>query len=342
LGDLYKEYEQVLPGLKHFAEAFRGVAQRLVFQDAVERLESVVGTAVEGAAQRDFSLLSSGTEAFAALYSVGFIGVEDGAGSVRFCHDGSNTDVHHLAANKNVVVHPCYWRALDIAENEEPVVVRVDDEEDIARTADAKHEVTDMRMRLLGTVIAKLGNIPLGPEGAHQFEAWLLSAARYLFVSGLENIALKPNPGQVQQRDIVGTVREDGGPFWRRVARYDVSQFIIEAKNFEALSADEFRQAWGYMTGPYGRLMMIVTRSESDSLGEHERALVKEGYDSDGHKMVLVVSAKILLHALRKMQRKQEKRDDYIGDRLGRKLDIFEREYIHQRSPRVRRKRRRR
>lgn len=128
--------------------------------------------------------------------------------------------------------------------------LKVDDEEDIARTNTAIEKIADMRLRKLGTVIAELGQIPLGRAGAHQFEEWVFYTVKYLFAKGLSNVEWHPNGGMVQQRDVVGTVNETR--FWRRLSRdYDVRQFVIEAKNYEVVDATEFRQAWGYLKGPY-------------------------------------------------------------------------------------------
>jgi hypothetical protein len=337
LADLYKEYADVLPGLKRFAEAFRGRAAQIDYNQVLLMLQETMESEVSGAEARDFALLRTGEEAFAALYSVGFIGVQEAEG-VRFCHDGSNIDVSALAATRKVVVHPCYWRGLDLKEDDTTeVVIRVDDEDDITATGSAKEAVADMRLRKLGTIIGELGMIPEGPRGAVAFEKWVFDAVRYLFAKGLTNIQWRPNPAQVQQRDIVGTVEEY--KFWKRVTKYDVSQFIIEVKNFSEIGPDEFRQAWGYLNGPYGRCLMMVTRAEEDSIAtEHERALVKEGYDQDVHKMVILMPARLLARALRKMQRKNEDRDDYIDGVLMKRLDIFERDLIHQKTPRVKRK----
>lgn len=105
------------------------------------------------------------------------------------------------------------------------------------------------------------------------------------------------------------------------------------------MGADEFRQAWGYLNGPYGRCLMMVTRADEDSAAtEHERALIKEGYDQDVSKMVILMPARLLARALRKMQGRNEGRDDYIDNILMKRLDVFERELVHQKTPRVKRK----
>ena len=104
--------------------------------------------------------------------------------------------------------------------------------------------------------------------------------------------------------------------FWRRVDRYEATQFIIEAKNFREMEADVFRQAWGYLSPPYGRCLIIVTRADEEGLTERERALVKEGFDGSPRKLVILMPARLLQRALSKMRSGNEQRDDYIEDSL--------------------------
>jgi len=335
LADLFKEYEHVLPGLPQFAHVFESQSAQMPYAEAQALLDAVVTRFDKDACIRDFALLRTGAEAFNALYSVGFFGVQDADGAVRFCHDGSNTDVQDLPATRTVVVHPCYWRALDLrSETADEVTVSVDDEDDVALSASGKKVMTDMRLRQLGRIVEELHKIPEGKTGAHPFEAWVHDAARYLFAEGLENIQWKPNPGQLQQRDIVGTLKGTSG-FWRRVDRYEATQFIIEAKNFREMDADVFRQAWGYLNPPYGRCLMIVTRADEEGLTERERALVKEGFDGSPRKLLILMPARLLQRALSKMRSGNEQRDDYIEDLLKKRMDTFERRYTAQKAPRV-------
>ena len=227
-----------------------------------------------------------------------------------------------------------HWRALNLRDDvPDGVTVSVDDEDDVTLTQPAKKMVTDMRLRRLGRIVEELRKIPEGKTGAHEFEEWVYSAARYLFSEGLDNIQWKPNPGQLQQRDIVGALKGRSG-FWHRIERYDVSQFIIEVKNFKELDADAFRQAWGYLNPPYGRCLMIVTRADGDSLTERERALVKEGFDGDPRKLVISMPAMLLQRALSKMRSGNERRDDYTEKLLKKRIDKFERVYVAQKAAR--------
>src|SRR5262249_33489894 len=81
LQDLIKEYEQVLPGLSEFADAFKSRPASMTYSQAVGLLETVVEAPQVGPPARLFALLGTGAEAFNALYSVGFIGVQEPDGS---------------------------------------------------------------------------------------------------------------------------------------------------------------------------------------------------------------------------------------------------------------------
>ncbi len=336
--DLCVEYQKVLPGLSTFAASFKNGAAFWIYADVIGMLDAVVSAPATGLTARDFALLNTGVEAFRALYSVGFLGIRDAMGATQFCHDGSNTNFEQIETKQVVVIHPCYWRALGIEDPADEVLLKVNDEKETSTKTEGVRKSTDqikeLRTRKLGTIISELGKIPRGSEAADDFEKWVFSATSYLFAKGLDNISRRPNPGQLQRRDIVGTVNVEGGKFWRRIAKYDVKQLIIEAKNYDDVKQDEFRQCWGYLNAAYGQLMIMVTRSTRVELTEQERALVQEGYNQSPRKLVLLVSAEKLHHTLGKM-RKAENRDDYTDSLLCKVLDSYEREHVGQKAPRA-------
>ncbi|WP_147439299.1 P-loop ATPase, Sll1717 family [Corallococcus sp. CA049B] len=338
LHDLYKEYQDVLPGMRMFAESFRGGLAKQTFSAVKKTLQDVVDTGVStGVIARDFALLATGADALNALYSVGFLGIQDEPGdTVTFCHDGSNMDVQGVSDTQVAVIHPCFWRALNLTADlpQEEVLIRLDDEDDVAKGKPAIVAMQEDRLRRLGQIADELVRIPLGNEGAHSFEKWVHKTAQYLFAKDLGNIELHPNKETVQRRDVVGSITTEKG-FWGRVARfYGVSQIIFECKNFEEMSGTEFRQAWGYLSGPYGRLLIMVTRSSQDKqISNKERALIKEGWDLH-QKMILLIPAILLQRAIRKMRAGEEKREDAVQKILNERLDKYERGYISQKSAR--------
>jgi hypothetical protein len=117
LNDLLTEYDTVLPGLKQFVAVFVGAPAQAQFGTVTKMLDEIVQrTESEGTATRDFALFNSGSEIFSALYSVGFIGVQDlGTGRVTFCHDGSSSALASIAPDRLTTLHPCYWKALEVS-----------------------------------------------------------------------------------------------------------------------------------------------------------------------------------------------------------------------------------
>jgi len=166
--------------------------------------------------ERDFALFNSGREAAAALYGVGFFGVALGPdGRYRFCHDGSLADIEPTNIDAVTVIHPCYWSALNLRVDTglEEVAVQIDD--DLYRKG-AEGRIKDLRVRLLGQIVGELPKLPLGDEGAKEFEDRVFRTVRMFFGGALSNFELKPNPGQIQQRDILATVMATAG-FWKRI-----------------------------------------------------------------------------------------------------------------------------
>jgi hypothetical protein len=340
LNDLYREYEQVFPGLQTFAESLRGQAAILVYRSVLSLLGGIVDrekiSGYTPRVARDFALLKDAADVFSALYSIGFLGVKESKERIRFCHDGSNADIGAIPMDTGVAVHPCYWRALDLQGEADSasLIIRVDDEDERANARSGKEDVSDMRKRRLGAALAELGNIRKGVDDAERFEKWVHDAASYLFARGLDNIVRRSRPGQTNRQDILGAIREDASGFWRRLAKsYDVRQMIIVAYNLEEITRDEFLQVWSYLYGQHGRCLLVVSHADSENLTKREQALIEEGCDATPSKMVVLVPA-ILLHRMMGKMRAAESRDDYIESRLSKRLDKFEREYVQQRTQR--------
>jgi hypothetical protein len=232
LEDLCKEYDRVLPGVRLFVSAFRGQPASQPAADVIDHLKMVAETSdYSDFASRDLVLFENGGEMFSALYSVGFVGVKDDtSGNYMFCHDGTMAALVTLAGSRDTLVHPCYWKALDIAvtdEQSDSVVLQVNDEYEVPLT----DEPVALRIQRLGKLPEALGSIPEGHGGSREFEAWVLRAVRLLFSGSLSNAELKPNPGNaLNQRDVVAT-NATTTPFWRRVYEdYESRQVVFECR----------------------------------------------------------------------------------------------------------------
>ena len=338
LEDLLKEYDTVLPGLKLFVSLFRG-------RPAQDRFNSVVGLLGDGGDKadyrepgaRDFGLFNSGREIFSALYSVGFIGLQQTrSGGYAFCHDGSASSLDSIDERTLTTVHPCYWKALDLQGEIPPeeVVVQINDEYKARTSA----QVADFRLKLLGEIQGALPRLPQGPEGSREFENWVLRTARILFSGKLWNIEPKPNPGGIQQRDIVATNMAEKG-FWRRILDdYKTRQVIFEVKNYPELGPDDFRQVLSYSSGEYGGFAIIVSRAESENLPPKEKDWVRLMWH-DHQRIIMVLPALVLARCVSKLR--SPRQYDYTEDLLNKNMDLLVRSYLNlAQTPRFRRKKR--
>lgn len=284
---------------------------------------------------KDFGIFNSGSEIFSALYSVGFVGVEkQGGGSFMFCHDGASSTLAAVDATRRVMVHPCYWKALDLSGETPPeeVMIKINDEYE----AKPSGELKNIRSSLLGEIYGALPRLPLGPTGSAQSEEWVLRTVKVLFAGKLANFQLKPNPGATQQRDVVGTNMGVDG-FWRRIREdYRTRQVIFEVKNYEELDPDDFRQVLSYMTGEYGEFAIIVSRRRSENTTENEKAWMRTMW-SDHRKTIMILPAQVLARCVSELR--GTRKYDYTEDQLNKPMDHLVRSDLN--IPAARRFRRR-
>jgi hypothetical protein len=270
--DLLKEYHAIFPGLDRMTRAFGGGAG-LWRIDQVRQLLSDVGSATDLSPEeiQHFVILGSPEGFLHALYSVGFLGLKDSISSrFKFCHDG-NQSKFELDPKAEILVHPCYWRALninseelqpDVAEELPPAVTEIRDEYDI----DVASSTPAIRKHRIGQIISALPQILEGNDGAGQFEDWCNQAIAVLFAAGLRNIELKPNGTANQRRDLVAR-NEGGTAAWNRILLdYQSRQVIFEVKNYKDLGPAEYRQMVSYLVRDYGSLGFFITRETDESL----------------------------------------------------------------------------
>ena len=329
--DLIKEYESVFPGLDLLANALQGSNAFETSGEILAALDRAISTQeYKERKASDFAVLGTASQIFLALYSVGFLGVKDPTtNAFMFCHDGSRFALNEMTGSELTVIHPCFWKALNIyAENADEVVLSeiYDDYRNVPNEA-----VQDMRTKMLGQIISALPTLPLGDDGYRDFEDWCFRTIKILFPGSLSNPELKPNQDSVQRRDIVATNLAQSG-FWKRIYDdYKSRQVVFEVKNYADLRVDDFRQALSYSGREYGKFIVLITRSESEGLGTRERSWVKEYWDQHDT-LIFLVPAPILVRCVGKMR--NAKRHNYTEDALNKRLDTFQRSYLSLRSSR--------
>ena len=269
-------------------------------------------------------MLGSGSQAFFALYSVGFIGLEnDSSGKLQFCHDGSLANIDATDKDQRACIHPCYWKALDIqAESiEEEVLIEIYDDVEQAEHKDFK----DIRTKMIGQLVSQLPIMLEGNEDASKFEEWVFRTIQILFAGQLTNPELKPNKDAIQRRDIVATNMAKEG-FWRRVREdYGSRQIVFEVKNYSSLKPDDFRQALSYSSETYGKFVIIVYRNTNEGVSDKDKGWIKEMWDN--HQLIIfLLPAIILSRSVGKLR--SHKRFDYADKQLNKRLDTLTRSYL--------------
>ena len=326
LEDLCKEYDKVLPGLRLFVSAFRGQPASRAMSHVVDSLEKMAEqNDYSESASRDLVLFRGGGEMFSVLYSVGFVGLKDPvSGNYTFCHDGTMRALVSVEASRETLVHPCYWKALDISIKDEPldVMIQINDDYGVIPS----DEIIELRLKRLGKLPEDLTNIPTGRAGSRDFETWAFRVVRILFSGALSNIELKPNPSKaLNQRDIVGTNNEKTD-FWRRIfGDYQSRQIIFECKNYEEVTPEDFRQVLDYSSGDYGRFGIIVRRGRNEALTETEKERTKAMF-LEHKRLIMIVPTALLVLCMKKLR--TPKKYDYAEFTMSRHLDMIVRSVL--------------
>ena len=326
LEDLKKEYSKIVPAISVLVSSFDSTQAEMSYSEALQLIDNNIVDQVDSfdaKTQQDINLLQS-DGLLRSLYSVGFIGIKDNfTKSFVFCHDGRQPE-REFFNNDKVLIHPCYWISLNLSKNalSSEDAEQIDDEYEIKVSATQSNEI---RTAKIGTLIASIGNIKMGVQDATNFEKWLLDAVKAVFAGQLSNIELHPNGSATQRRDVVGTNLATA-KVWSRIEKnYGVSQVIFEAKNFESLSIEEYRQMTTYLTGSYGRLGFIVTRDRQEEISGPEVNWIREMYYTND-KLIIRLSYKFFTSMLSKLRTPEKY--DAVDSYLSKVLDRYERNYL--------------
>lgn len=294
------------------------------FGEASRLIEEVVNSDRLGdAGIQHYRILGSSNEVLKALFGVGFLGIFDrDHNTFVFSHDGKKPE-RAIQALDVVMVHPCYWAGLSVTADalEGEDAEEIFDEYEVRVTSKA----TEKRKHFLGQLMAEMHTIPLGNEGAAHLEDWTKRAVEIAFARQLGNFQLKPNAGAAQRRDIVATNQGTVG-FWRRIREdYGTRQVVFEAKNFERLGVDEFRQAYGYLGREYGKLAFIVCRDSQTGLTKGgDLEAFREFYAKDGS-VIMKIPATFLCGILSKLRNPEK--FDAGSAQMEKLLDTYVRLY---------------
>lgn len=298
--DLGKEYATVFPGVTSLTTAFANGPAKFLFSHAISVIRHVLDNpSLQANVLQHLKILGTEEEVAKALYGVGFFGTFNRQSSTWvFSHDGRRPD-KNISADDSLMIHPCYWNALNLQKDalEQGTAEQIFDEYEITISSQS----VEQRATRLGQIISELATIPLGTDGADDFEEWCNRAIEIAFAKELTNIQLHPNQHAVQRRDIVATNQGTRG-FWKRIRDdYETRQVIFEVKNFEEIGIEEYRQVNGYLTREYGKLGFIICRDKQSGLVKgRELEAFKEFYFQG--KVIIKITATSLTGILSKLR----------------------------------------
>lgn len=337
--DLGKEYSTVFPGVIQLTTAFANGPAQFLVSHAIAVIKRILDDpSVQADVLQHLKILGSEEEIAKALYGVGFLGTFDRQNSTWvFSHDGRRPD-KNISANDALMIHPCYWNALNLQNDdlEQGTAEQIFDEYEITIHSHS----AEQRTTRLGQIISELTTIPLGADGAADFEEWCKRAIEIAFAKELTNIQLHPNNQAVQRRDIVATNQGTRG-FWKRIRDdYETRQVIFEVKNFEEIGIEEYRQMNGYLVREYGKLGFIICRDKQHGLVKgRELEAFKEFYIHG--KVIIKITASTLTGILSKLRSpaKIDAGDMALDNLLDTHIRLYSTEQGDRASPKPKKRR---
>ncbi|VVO18471.1 hypothetical protein PS718_04016 [Pseudomonas fluorescens] len=336
LEDLWKEYQKIFPPIQSVTSAFKNAEPELSVMAALAKIEVATESFENSDDQASLieARLLGATGLLQSLYSIGFIGLHDqNLSSYSFCHDGRTPDKGFESADR-ILVHPCYWLGLNLSRN----ALSPEEAEEINDEYDIKVDSLNPKIRnaKIGQIVSHLDKIPLGREGDRDFELWCLEALKIIFAAHLLGLQLHPNGAAVQRRDIVGTNRGKSD-FWNRILLdYKSRNVVFDAKNYQELGPEEYRQLQSYLTGSYGKLGFIINRDDSENLtAGRDLDWTKEMHTS--HQCLIIkLPAKFINKLLQKLR--SPEKHDAIDRQMWNLLTTYETNYLGLKSTRARKK----
>jgi len=323
LADLIKEYGAIIPCLSALVKGFANSPSKLNYSD-IERIVNVVKISTsDAAAMRDFDIFPLAIDIIQVLYTVGFIGwYNESQGSYIFCHDGKSIK-SIVSPSTILLIHPCYWAALKIDDSRmsEAETKTIDDEYriEIAEIGNAERD------RFIGSLVSRIGLIEEGQKDASKFEEWCRDVINFGLKGHLKNVELHPNKNNTSRRDVVGTTMIDAGLGQRLSTDYGTRQLVFEVKNYVQPTINDYRQLQSYLTGHYGKIGILITRAEDDSLRKAGGELDWYKEALKDNKKILKLSARVIAKHLGKMRRGPA--IDSLANYIESTIDRYDRVY---------------
>jgi hypothetical protein len=202
------------------------------------------------------------------LFNIGFCGVQDGKTTIYKTGSGEPASMPALSAGSIICIHPAYHSALHLREI---LLPEISDEVILQVTGileDLPQGVTfDDYYKQLKELSDTIDYIPLGIEGAADFENFVGGLIKLCFFRALTNVQPKVRNYQgVVIRDWIASNRAPTG-FWQMIRdKYAATQIIWECKSHRLPTFRNSHQTSYYITDVAGRFVVMVYRGrEHDS-----------------------------------------------------------------------------
>jgi hypothetical protein len=320
LRDLGDEYQENYPQIALLLSRFYGLAGRWTLRGLSGFLQRLLldSQITDSCATWIWSV--SDEQGFAQLlYGIGFLGYSQPGKRVNaprqtvFRSLGpTDSTPPPLKSSTDLVVHPSYWDALDL---QDVLIQDFTDESSFGKRGmqfDLPESLEfDVYQEDLQNLLSRLKAVPVGKEGATEFEDCVGEVLRLCFFRSLANVEPQVREtDKVIRRDWVAANRGSFG-FWEMIRqRYGATQIVFECKNYANLDSGDFQQANYYMSSAAGKFVIMIFRGE---IKNHYFGHVKR-IEAAGSGLVLLLNDKDLQVFVRQALNGKVK-DDHLQDR---------------------------
>jgi hypothetical protein len=317
LKDLGDEYAENYPQIALVLAKFYGLGRRFTPVGMESLIRTIISDSEVQKLCSPWIFENQALESFTRLlYNIGFLGLERPGRSVKYRALGpQDTSPPALTSDITLVVHKCYWDALDLQDaliSEIPRTMEIGrigvvfDLPDGLDPSSYAENLENLDQRLRSTPMG-------GGKAATDFEDIVGDILRLCFFRGLNNIEARVRDADgVVVRDWIASIRTEIG-FWNVIRqRYNATQVVWECKNYADLTAEDFQQISYYMTEPLGRFVVVAFRGEMSPTSPYMRHIKRMALERNG--MVLPLGIKDLNVFIRQARNGRMK-EDHIQDR---------------------------
>lgn len=270
LEDLVKEYGNIVPGIGELLRAFKDSSPFPTMREAEAIVEGVVSSTRDEVLSRTIRLYGE-NGIVNELHSIGFIGYQGSGGRFTFCHDGKLT-TPSLNADTELMVHPCYWRALGLEDGvlspEEATQIH-DDYNERYESIDVTSVTLERRREFIRQLRDSYNS--LGSDDKAFFD-WARRALSVLLAGGIRDLEQSENL-------LHGRITSTQGLWGDIQDRFGINNLVFVLRNEDALTlgaiseavsrAKQMRQSGVVFVISRGQEPFVRAGAELDAIRSH-------------------------------------------------------------------------